>query len=128
MAQKNYQIYSSISRLKGSGTLAANKCVALTSGKLEPIASATAVVPVGMILNTTTKTDVPLTVVTRGEVPMEVGSAGVTEGEFVKMDATGCVEDATIANTEIIVGQALETKTVGLLAMIDFFKAPTPSS
>lgn len=128
MAQKELVIWQSTSRLKGSGTLAANRFVALSSDKLEPIASATAVVPLGVIVNTTAKTDIPLTVILAGIAPVEVGAAGVTEGKYVKIDATGCVVDATPANTEIIVGQALETAASGALALIHVFKNATPAT
>lgn len=127
MAQKNYDIWGSLSYKKGSGTLAANRFVKLASGVIEPVSGATDIA-LGVILETTTKTDVPIPVVTLGVVPIEVGTAGVTESKYVKIDSAGCVVDATPANAEVVRGIALETAADGALASCLIFPQALPAS
>lgn len=127
MAQGNYDIWGSVSYKKGSGTLAANRFVKLASGVLEPVSGATDVA-LGVIPNTTTKTDVPIPVIVWGIAQVEVGAAGVTESTYIEIDSVGRVVDATPANAEVVRGLALETATSGNLAKCLIFVQAMPAT
>lgn len=66
------------------------------------------------------------TVVTHGRVIVEVGTGGLTAGDTVGVDANG--EAVTSATNDIIVGIALETKSAGERATIDFFRGGNASA
>lgn len=60
------------------------------------------------------------TVVTVGRVIVEVGTGGLTAGDLVSVDANG--EAVTAASADVVVGIALEAKSAGERATIDFFR------
>lgn len=60
------------------------------------------------------------TVVTVGRVIVEVGTGGLTAGDLVGVDANG--EAVTAASADVVVGIALEAKSAGERATIDFFR------
>ena len=60
------------------------------------------------------------TVVTHGRVIVEVGTGGLTAGDLVGVDANG--EAVTAASPDVVVGIALEAKSAGERATIDFFR------
>jgi len=108
-----------------SVTLVAGRFVKLASATtITPIAAATDI-PVGVLIEKTAREDYPAAVQIDGIADVEVGSAGVTYGHTVKIDAAGCVVDAdTVAAGEVIVGQALETGTDGNYVKIKINPCP----
>ena len=104
---------------KGTGTLVAGRFVKLASAiTIVPLAADTDI-PCGVLVEKTARTDYPVAVQIDGIIDVEAGSAGVTYGSTVKIDAAGCVVDAsTVAAGEVIVGQALETATDGNYAKV----------
>jgi len=97
-------------------TLTALRFVKLsTDTTIAAIAAATNL-PIGILLEKTAREDIKVAVLMSGICQVEVGTAGVTRGTMVKIDAAGCIEDSTFATTEVVVGIALESKTDGQYA------------
>lgn len=94
---------------KGSGTLTRYTFVKLdANGKIVPVSAATDY-PIGVVLETTTKTNIPVPVKVHGVCRVLAGGT-VTAGKLVKINASGEVVDATPDwSTERIVGKALES-------------------
>ena len=114
-----------------SVTLTANRFVMMSSDTaITPATAATSLV-IGVLLDTTTKTTVKVSVGLFGVFPVEVyGTA--TRGTFLKLANAsgyyGCVCNATPANAEKIVGLCLESGTTGDKVRVLVFPNAMPAS